>query len=285
MAIRYGASAYKNDGSSSANAAPSATAIKIANPSALNGVYWINLPNVGPTQIYCLMDNVYNGGGWMMMMKATTGTTFNYDANYWTSSNNLNPSAYNRNNGDAKFDTMNYFPAKDMMAIWPDITTGTGGSITDTGEWIWLENNFSDGARITPINFFTNAGTFAGSAPTGPYGGKFIRDAKTFSGWASGIFSSQADIRFYGFNFVNFYSQTYLIKAKVRWGFGWNENGEGLYSSAATLATGGAPGSDDVSGGIGMDSNFGSYSAGDKINCCNDTTGINRSARVEIYIR
>jgi len=193
MAIRYGASAYKNDGSSSANAAPSATAIKIANPSALNGVYWINLPNVGPTQIYCLMDNVYNGGGWMMMMKATTGTTFNYDANYWTSSNNLNPSAYNRNNGDAKFDTMNYFPAKDMMAIWPDITTGTGGSITDTGEWIWLENNFSDGARITPINFFTNAGTFAGSAPTGPYGGKFIRDAKTFSGWASGIFSSQAE--------------------------------------------------------------------------------------------
>jgi len=129
MAIRYGASAYKNDGSSSANAAPSATAIKIANPGALNGVYWINLPNVGPTQIYCLMDNVYNGGGWMMAMKATTGTTFNYDANYWTSSNNLNPSAYNRNNGDAKFDTMNYFPAKDMMAIWPDITTGTGGSI------------------------------------------------------------------------------------------------------------------------------------------------------------
>jgi len=34
-----------------------------------------------------------------------------------------------------------------------------------------------------------------------------------------------------------------------------------------------------------MDANFGSYSAGDKINCCNDTTGINRSARVEIYIR
>ena len=52
MAIRYGASAYKNNGSSSSNAAP----------SALNSVYWINLPNIGPTQIYCLIDNVYNCG-------------------------------------------------------------------------------------------------------------------------------------------------------------------------------------------------------------------------------
>ena len=49
--------------------------------------------------------------------------------------------------------------------------------------------------------------------------------------------------------------------------------------------TGGAPGSNDVGGGIGMDAQFGSYSAGDMINCCQDTTGINRSARVEVYIR
>jgi hypothetical protein len=34
-----------------------------------------------------------------------------------------------------------------------------------------------------------------------------------------------------------------------------------------------------------MDSGFGNFSAGDKINCCQDSTGINRSARVEVYVR
>jgi hypothetical protein len=271
------------DGSTSAKAASSAQYIKNLTGTTTNGAYWIDLPTVGPTQTYCIMDPAYSGGGWMMMMKATTGTTFNYDANYWTTANTLNPTETNQNNGDAKYNIMNYFSATDMMARWPDI--GSGGSIGGLGSWIWLENSFNGGTGITPISFFTNAGTYAGSSPTGPYGGKFIRDAKTFSGWGSGTFSSQADVRFYGFNFINYYSQVYFIRARVRWGFGWNENSEGLYSSAATLATGGAPGSDDVSGGIGMDSGFGNFSAGDKINCCQDSTGINRSARVEVYVR
>lgn len=265
MAIRYGASAYKNDGSSSANAAPSATAIKIANPGALDGVYWINLPTVGPTQIYCLMDNVYNGGGWMMMMKATRGTTFYYPANYWTTANTLNPSQYNRNDGDAKFDVMNYFKAKDMLAVWPDINTGTGGSITDTGNWIWLQNNFYAGVRVTPISFFGTVSNY------------FIQDAKTYSGWASGIFSSQVDVRFYGYNYSNTPAW-----AKTRWGFGWNENGGGLYPN-------GDMNSDDVFGGIGLNTiswgGSNGISAGDAISCCQDTTGINRTARVEIYVR
>ena len=64
----------------------------------------------------------------------------------------------------------------------------------------------------------------------------------------------------------------------VRWGFGWNENGGGLYPA-------GDQNSNDVSGGIGMGGSFGNYSAGDKINCCQNSSGINRSARVEVYIR
>jgi hypothetical protein len=51
------------------------------------------------------------------------------------------------------------------------------------------------------------------------------------------------------------------------------------------LAVGPYRGSDDVSGGIGMDSRYGNFSGGDLIGCCQDTTGINRSARVEVYIR
>ena len=72
----------------------------------------------------------------------------------------------------------------------------------------------------------------------------------------------------------------------MRWGFGWNENGEGNYSGYTTLDSGGAKGSSDASNGIGMDSGFGNYSAGDNYStCCNNRPGINRSARVEIYIR
>ena len=268
---------YNNRGDGINVPALSARSIKINYPNSTDGVYLIHLPNVGPTPVYCIMDSAYDGGGWMMAMKATTGTTFNYSANYWTTTNTLNPTEYNRNNGDAKFDTMNYFSSKDMMAVWPDISNG--GSIpSSTLGWTWLQNDFYDGTKITPVDFFNI------SYPTMNFGGsgKFIKDAKTFSGWASGVFSSQVDIRFYGFNYAN--NTTYFgsSNAKVRWGFGWNENGEGLYPGNNV---GGVNGSNDVSGGIGMDSGHGSYSAGDRINCCQDTTGINRSARVEVYVR
>jgi hypothetical protein len=173
---------------------------------------------------------------------------------------------------------MNRFKAKDIMAVWPDITTGTGGSITGLGVWTWLENNFNvRSERTTLINFF---GSSVGNGMTACGSGLFKRDAKTFSGWASGIFSSQVDIRFYGFNYVTYPS--FNTQAKVRWGMAWNENGEGLFPGVAYSPY---QGSNDVSNGIGMGSNFGSYSAGDVINCCQDTTGINRSARVEMYVR
>ena len=271
-----GVDSYK-DGSTAARAAVSAQAIKTLTGTNTDGVYWIDLPTVGPTQVYCIMNSTWNGGGWMMAMKATRGTTFNYSANYWSTANTLNPTDLTRNDADAKYNVFNYFSALDIMAAWPDI--GAGGSIPSVGMWTWLENNFNSSNRITPLSFFGNqTGTY-----TNGYGGFFKGLAKSFAGWASGVFSSQNAINFYGFNFIN--HPGYALQAKVRWGFGWNENGEGNYSSPATLASGAAPGSDDVSGGIGMDSGFGSYSAGDIINCCADTTGINRSARVEIYVR
>jgi hypothetical protein len=279
MAIYYGPAASYYDGSSSEKAAVSALAIKHVKPSSPNGVYWINLPTVGPTQLFCIMDDWWDGGGWMMTMKATRGTTFSYNSGYWTSNNTLNPSDLNQNDGDAKFNSFNYYNAKDMMARWPDI--GSGGSISNLGNWVWLQNNFINGARATPLAFHSSPSNYAGwNGGTGVGGsGNFIQDAKTYAGWASGVFSSQVDIRFYGFNYTN--NQSYGFGARVRWGFGWNENGEGLFPSVG----GGAPGSNDVSGGIGMDTTYRSYSAGDAINCCADTTGINRSARVEIYVR
>jgi len=253
------------DGSSAARAALSAAAIKTLTGTNTDGVYWIDLPTVGATPVYCIMNNSYDGGGWMMIMKATRGNTFNYNSSYWTTVNTLNPTETNQNDGDAKFHTMNYFSAKDMLARWPDI--GAGGSIAGLGNWIWLENNFyNSGTRIVPITLWNTVSRY------------FIRDAKNFSGWASGVFSSQTDVRFYGFNYYNNQSPY----TRTRWGFGWNENGGGLYPN-------GDMGSDDVIGGIGLlgnQQNTGAqYSAGDYIGCCQDTTGINRSARVEIYVR
>lgn len=270
------------DGASSTYAAPSAQAIKTLTGTNTDGVYWIDLPVVGATQIYCVMNAEVNGGGWMMMMKATRDTTFQYSSNLWTTPNLLNETDLNQNDGGAKFHSMNYFQGKDFYARWPDITT-VGGSVSNQGCWTWLQNNYYNGRRITPIEFFRTAGNYAYTTSGVPYGGHFIQTAKSFSGWQNNIFSSQVDINFYGFNFIN--HPNYGLSAKVRWGFGFNENSEGNYQNPDTLARGGAPGSNDVSGGIGMDVSFGNYSAGDRVNCCQDFTGTNRSARVEVYVR
>jgi hypothetical protein len=277
MAVYYGPSASYYDGSSSEKAAVSAIAIKKAKPDAPNGVYWINLPTVGPTQLFCIMDDEWDGGGWIMTMKATQGTTFNYNSVYWTGNNTLNPTALNQNDGDAKFNSFNYYNSKDMLARWPDI--GSGGSISNLGNWIWLQNNFIDGARATPLAYHSNPSAYArwqGMQREGQ--GNFFGDVLNYDGWGT-PWSTQTDVRFYGFNYTN--AADYGTNARVRWGFGWNENGGGLYPATGS----GVPGSNDVSGGIGMDSGFGSFSAGDRINCCQNRIGMNRSARVEIYVR
>lgn len=249
----------------------------LASGITTDGVYPINLPGVGVTNVFCLLNPIWNGGGWMMAMKAnSTGTTFQYSSNLWTTDNVLNPASVDQTAADAKFEVMNKYPARDIMARWPDIGV-SGGSIPGTGTWTWMENDFNNGARQTLISFFNTPSNrtfqqgFAGE-------GYFIRDAKTFSGWQAGVFSSQVDIRFYGFNYSG---PGFNTAVRVRWGFGWNENGEGLFPGATSLFAG----TNDVFGGIGLDANGNFWSAGDRIACCQDTTGINRQARVEIYVR
>ena len=264
------------DGRTIATAATSAKAIKTAYPNSTDGVYYINLPTVGVTPIYCIMNSAVDGGGWMLAMKANSNgsvssplQTFKYTASYWTTTDVLNSNDNSLTAGDAKYQTMNYFPAKDILALWPDIasdygSSATGGSInliSSYNKWSWLENNFNGGNTTTLINFFASAANE----------NKFISDANNFAGKGT-AFSTQPDVRFYGFNYT-----AYSI-AKVRWGFAWNENGGGLYPN-------GNQASNDVSGGIGMGTYYGEYSAGDRISCCVTYTGINRPARVEVYIR
>lgn len=246
------------DGSTSEKAGDSAAAIKSLTGTNANGVYWINLPTAGPTQVYCIMDSAIDGGGWMMAMKATRGTTFQYTSSHWTTATTLNTTSNNQTDADAKFQSMNYFQAKDMLALWPDLSQG--GCVSVSGyPFTWLQNNFYGGARITPISFWNTVDRY------------FLGDANNFCGIAN--FSRQVDVRFYGFNYRN-----NTNNARTRWGFGWNENGGGLYPN-------GNMDSDDVFGGIGLDAGGLYYSAGDRISCCQSVTGINRSARVEVYIR
>ncbi len=268
-------------GSNSSNPATSAEEIRKYYPAAPDGVYWINLPGLGARQVYCIMNASWAGGGWMMAMKATRGSTFGYGSSYWTSVNTLNDNAsyWNLNDQDAKFEVFNRFPAKDMLARWPDL--GNGGSL-DIGNWTWYCPNFYNGqTRGSTYSGQVNGGGAPG-AGQGPQRGLrielvnffarvnrvFMQDADTFSGGpAYGNFSSQNDIRFYGFNWTDNYSS--------RWGFGYNENGGGVYPY-------GAEGSDDINVGIGLNNG---YSAGDAIYCCQNRSGINRTARIEIYVR
>ena len=247
------------DGLSAGTASTSAKAIKAAYPGSADGVYWINMPGVGPTQTYCLMNSIYDGGGWMLALKATRGTTFNYDANYWTTNNTLNPTNVNRNDGDAKFAVMNTYAVKDMMALFPDIpnVSAESGSIDGLTNWSWLQNNFhNSGATTTLINKFSGAQTTFYTSTNG---------SMTFNGYGPTAFSNQAGFTWYGINY------TANSSSKTRWGFAWNNETD--------------QGSNDVSGGIGIAPTYGNYSAGERINCCPINTGINRSARVEIYVR
>ncbi len=246
------------DGLTEMTAAASAQAIKTAYPSATDGVYWIDLPTVGPKQVYCLMDSKYNGGGWMMAMKSTQSTTFNYDATYWNTTNTLNSSDLSRNNADAKYDVMNYFAAKDILALWPDIpnVSSESGSIDNLTNWSWLQNSFhNSGATTTLISKFAASPTQSSIETSGV-------GAITFDGYGS-PFSKQSGYMFYGFNYKGNASH------KVRWGVSWNNESD--------------QNTNDVSVGIGLSAR--SYSAGDAYGCCGSYTGINRSARVEIFIR
>ena len=250
---------FFQDGKTRGGAAISALKIKQDYPSSGDGVYWIDVPGVGPKQTYCLMDSKYDGGGWMLALKATTGTTFNYDADYWTTSNTLNSTDVTRNDADAKYDVMNGFQAMGIMALWPDISAvgNESGSIDGLNQWSWLESNFNNGIRTTLISKFSGAQVTAETSMDGTI---------YFSGYKTGIFGSQPGFSFYGFNYTSG-----TINRRVRWGVSFNQEADQL--------------SNDVIGGIGMSGE--SYSAGDVSSDGQWETvgGINRSARVEIYIR
>jgi len=250
---------HLRDGSSPANAVYSAKQLVEYHPELDDGVYWINLPVVGPTQIYCILNTDCAGGGWMLAMKGTRGTTFNFDSTYWTTTNTLNAYQTNRNDGDAKFDTFNYFPSDDWLAIFPDVSVG-GDVSGGYGGWTWVENNAVGKKSVrefyaspTQITKLSNGVDYPATNPSPTGSSKF-----NYSIW-----STQNGFQWYGINYT-----TFDLKS-VRWGFAWNNEAN--------------QSSNDVTGGIGL--KYASYSAGDAFNCCQASTGVNRTMRFEWYVR
>lgn len=260
---------FSGTGLDSAFPQESAKIIKDLTGTNTDGVYYI-LVNGISTPIHCLMNDCYDGGGWMMLMKGTRGTTFQYSSNYWTSKNTLNAGDLTRSDADAKYDTFNYSTVKDVLAIWPDISPTSytnvygknGGSIFVNDGWTWMINNWNETTRLTPFTGFNttrlphqnSASLFSTYGINNPF------RYNGFGDWCSTETGSYQHV---------FYSTG--NNANVRWGFLFN-NESNDFSSC------------DVFCGIGMGS-LANYSAGDYTNGIYTTIGINRSARFEMYGR
>jgi hypothetical protein len=259
---------FSGTGLDSAFPQESAKIIKDLTGTNKDGVYYI-LVNGISTPIHCLMNDCYDGGGWMILMKGTRGTTFQYSSNYWTAKNTLNAADLTRSDADAKYNTFNYSTVKDVLAIWPDIPPrsytnpygNNGGSIFVDDGWTWMVNNWNESTRITPFTGF-NTSRFAHQNTLSSFQTYGINNPFRYNGFGDWCSRQTGSYR-HGFVGTG--------NANVRWGFLFN-NETNEYNSC------------DVFCGIGM-GGLASQSAGDYNNGFAASVGINRTARFEMYGR
>jgi hypothetical protein len=264
---------FSSNGKNPVYPAESAKIIKDTTGVNEDGVYYI-LCNGISTPVHCLMNDVYDGGGWMALMKATQGTTFQYSSTHWTTASTLNPTDTTRNNADAKYNTFNYQKVKDVMAIWPDISPDfgvnihgrNGGSFYTKDGWVWLLNNWTNTAtRLTGLAGFQGPQRRAGGELGDFFATSGANDPRNFTGYSTTIWSSMTPVN----SRLHFIATS--VSGGLRWGFLWNDNPN--YDGC------------DAISGIGMGSGSGNRSAGDWNNGYGSVPGINRQARVEMYGR
>ena len=245
------------DGSSSAKAAASAAAL-VSNGITTNGVYWIDLPNVGPKQCYCILDPNCAGGGWIMAIKgANTGSTFQFSASDWTANTTVNETDTTIDWTDAKFDAFNQFPATDWLAIFPD--TGIAGGDISGGYmsgWTWVQTSIMSSQTLldflsTQSNYTIYSNGTGGYTATSP-------TPDSCAAFGSSVWSAEYGFEWYGVNGTN--------GDNVIWGFSWNNEG--------------GPGSNDAGGGIGNDGS----TCRDWYSCCG-STGLNRGMAFMWFVR
>jgi hypothetical protein len=260
---------------------PGQSAIDIKNKTCTNtdGIYWIKdtTRNNVAKPIYCIMDERFHGGGWMLAMKGDKNNTiFAYDGvdannnNYWTSDN-----VFNENDIDtsfatsAKYNIFNYHPVKSCMAIF-DIGRDENNILNKYG-WSWVDDI---PGKLSLKEFFKQNKSFFAYYSSGNYDltidsnyNRFFTNTRNDAiiikmetkrafdemyidkVYSKKYWSWQEEFKSYGFNISNS-----ITSHKVRWGGVFNEN------------QGGVPDSCDVSGGIGLSSR--SWGAGNSPSCC-----------------
>jgi hypothetical protein len=263
---------FSGTGVDSAFPQESAKIIKDLTNTNTDGIYYI-LVNGISTPIHCLMNDCYDGGGWMMLMKGTRGSTFQYSSNYWSTKNTLNAGDLTRSDADAKYNTYNYSTVKDVLAIWPDIPSTSytnvygqnGGSIFVSDGWTWMMNNWNETTRTTPLTGF-NTTRLPHQSNLSSYSTYGINNPYRYNGFGSWCYSSPGSYQHVFYSVGN--------NTNVRWGFLFN-NESNDFSSCDTFC------------GIGMGGEVG-YSAGDWGRGGGNwggQIGINRTARFEMYGR
>lgn len=98
---------------------PANNAVELYNKGLrTSGLYYINLPTVGSTQVYC--DLTTAGGGWMLAMRIDstlgTGTVRHYaDPSWWNGTGYSAAPATARTNGEVKTAAYVYYPHSEIM--------------------------------------------------------------------------------------------------------------------------------------------------------------------------
>lgn len=149
-------------GASAASAAASAIAIKNATGTTTDGFYWINLPTVGATRVYCDMNT--NGGGWMLAAKIYNNSSqFNgYNSADWTSTTIFNETQEPTYGGHIKTNAFVYYAQTAVRLCFNNVSNNlyeTGWSSFGSLQSIFNSgtNRASQNSRATWIAWL-NAG-------------------------------------------------------------------------------------------------------------------------------
>lgn len=156
---------FDSDGSSASRAAPSASHLVLLGITK-NDFYYINLPTIGPTLVYCILDPAVDGGGWMVLWGAAIGAT-NYGYSFSASRDDTSTSPING------FYSLSYAKRSAINSICTENKTlvyaGSNSNWLRFDGYIWDSNSHTSGNFRFEFNssLVTSNGTVDSSIEVG----------------------------------------------------------------------------------------------------------------------